>query len=145
MSSRRLSTLALLAGVVCAVAPPCVAESLAAPYVPPAPLDPSVPPQASAAIVVLREACAAWRPITLAAGPGTPGQVPAPVALPAPSQERTVCEFAVNPDQVFWQMVMMGGIAGAILFFIGLVVFSLLRGVLISAWNWRPSFGEKSW
>jgi hypothetical protein len=145
MSSRGLPMLALLAGVVCAVAPPGTAKSLAAPYVSPAPIDLGAPPQVSAAIVALREACAAWRPITLAAGPSTPGHVPTPATLPAPSPEQTVCEFAVNPDQVFWRMVIMGGIAGAILFFFSVVFFSLLHGLLISAWNWRPSFGEKSW
>ena len=41
--------------------------------------------------------------------------------------------------------MIVSGIAGAALFFISLLVFSLLRGVLISVWNWHVSIGAKSW
>jgi hypothetical protein len=40
--------------------------------------------------------------------------------------------------------MVLSGVAGAILFFVGLLVFSLLRGLLISAWNWRPRLGAQA-
>jgi hypothetical protein len=165
MSNRRLPTLALLAGVVCAVAPPCLADLRASLFGPPAPVNLDVPPQVGAAIVGLREACAAWRPITLTARPPTASplaasplaatplavsplalsRVPRPVERPYASAARTICDVAANPTEAFWPSMFFAGLAGAALFFFGLVFFSLLHGLLVSAWNWRLSIGEKSW
>jgi hypothetical protein len=184
MSNRRLPTLAPLVGVVCAVAPPCLADLRASLFGPPAPVNLDVPPQVGDAVVGLREACAAWWPITLTARPlaasplaatpldagpvavspaaasplkagpvATPlavsplalSRVPRPVERPYASAARTICDVAANPTEAFWPSMFFAGLAGAALFFFGLVFFSLLHGLLVSAWNWRPSFGEKSW
>ncbi len=189
MSNRRLPTLAPLVGVVCAVAPPCLADLRASLFGPPAPVNLDVPPQVGDAVVGLREACAAWWPITLTARPlaasplaasplaATPldagpvavspaaasplkagpvdtplavsplalSRVPRPVERPYASAARTICDVAANPTEAFWPSMFFAGLAGAALFFSGLVFFSLLHGLLVSAWNWRPSFGEKSW
>jgi hypothetical protein len=59
--------------------------------------------------------------------------------------ERALCAVADNPGQAFLRPMIVSGIAVVILFFIGLLVFSLLRGVLISVWNWRLPIGAKSW
>ena len=69
-----------------------------------------------------------------------------PVA-PAPASIRTewsVCAVAVDPMQAYLQTMVFSGVAGAILFFVGLIVSSLLRGLLISAWNWRPRLGAQT-
>ncbi len=204
MSNRRLPTLALLAGVVCAVAPPCLADLRASLFGPPAPVNLDVPPQVGDAVVGLREACAAWWAITLTARPlaasplaasplaatpldagpvavspaaaspldagpvavspaaaspleagpvATPlavsplalSRVPRPVERPYASAARTICDVAANPTEAFWPSMFFAGLAGAALFFFGLVFFSLLHGLLVSAWNWRLSIGEKSW
>ncbi len=72
--------------------------------------------------------------------------VPRPRGLEYASAARTICLVAAKPlDAFFWESLVWAGIAGAVLFFFGLVFFSLVRGLLISAWYWRPSFGEKSW
>ena len=140
MFSARLPMLALLGSVGCAIAVPSRADTIAAPFVPPAPVNPDVPPQVSAAIVVLREACAAWQLATTS--PRAAGQVPKAVpALP----ERTLCVVADNPGQAFLRPMIVSGIAVAILFSLGLVVFGLLRRVLICVWNWRLSIGANSW
>jgi hypothetical protein len=145
MFSARLPMLALLGSVGYAVAVPSRADTIAAPHVPPAPVNPDVPPQASAAIIVLREACAAWQPTGTVAAPGIAGSVPKPVPAPPAPPERTLREVAANSGQALPQPMIMSGIAGAIPFFIGLLVFSLLRGLLISVWNWRLPIGAKSW
>jgi hypothetical protein len=56
--------------------------------------------------------------------------------------ERALCAVADNPGQAFLRPMIVSGIAVVILFFL---VFSLLRGVLISVWNWRLPIGAKSW
>ena len=142
MRSARVPLVAFVVAVSIATSGTGRADTVTAPFVPPGPVNPDVPPQASAAIIVLREACAAWQPATMPALPNTAG--PMPKALGAPS-ERTLCAFAGNPGQALLQPMIMGGVAGAILFFIGLLVFSLLRAVLISVWNWRLPIGAKSW
>jgi hypothetical protein len=143
MFSARLLMLALLGSVGCAIAVPSRADTIAAPFVPPAPVNPDVPPQVSAAIVVLREACAAW---PLPPPPPISERAAGPVSKPVPAPpERTLCEVAANPGQAFRLPMIVGGIAGACLFSLGLVVFSLLRRVLICVWNWRLSIGAKSW
>ena len=142
MFSARLPMLALLGSVGCAIVVPSRADTIAAPFVPPAPVNPDVPPQVSAAIVVLREACAAWQPATATTSPRAAGQVPKAVpALP----ERTLCVVADNPGQAFLRPMIVSGIAVAILFSLGLVVFGLLRRVLNCVWNWRLPIGAKSW
>jgi hypothetical protein len=106
-------------------------------------MKPDVPPQVSAAIVVLRNACADRRqPAPLSAARGAIAPMPRPPLLPP---GRTLCEVAKNPGQAFLHPMLFSGIVGAILFFIGVLVFSLLRGVLISAWKWRMPIGTKSW
>jgi hypothetical protein len=142
MSKMRAYLFASLAAVALAASSPVQADTVAAPFVPPAPVDPDVPPQVTAAIIVLREACAAWHP------PAT-GAVSNPAQPVAPAQaqmrsEGTVCAVAVDPMRAYLQTMVFAGVAGAILFFVGLLVFSLLRGLLISAWNWRPRLGAQA-
>ncbi len=82
----------------------------------------------------------------LAVSPLALRRVPRPRGLAYASAARTICQVAAKPlDAFFWESLVWAGVAGAVLFFFGLVFFSLLHGLLVSAWNWRPSFGEKSW
>jgi hypothetical protein len=142
MSKTRAYLFASLAAVALAVSSPVKADTVAAPFMPPASVNPDVPPQVTAAIIVLREACAAWRP----APDGSVADPVRPVA-PASAQMRsegTVCAVVVDPMRAYLQTMVLSGVAGAILFFVGLLVFSLLRGLLISAWNWRPRLGAQA-
>jgi hypothetical protein len=146
MCSARLPLLALAAAVSVAGSNRVHADTLSAPFVPPAPLTSDVPHEVSVAVVALRQACASWGPATTTAAPGVAGTAPRPLTAPSPAlPERTLCEVAENPHQAFLQPMLWSGIAGAVLFFIGLLVFSLLRGMLISVWNWRLPIGAKSW
>jgi hypothetical protein len=137
MRSVRLSLLALVAAVSAAVLNTGHADSIAAPLAHPVHVRPDVPPQVSVAIVALRKACVAW-PAKTVALPKAAGTAPQPVAAQGPApQERTLCDLADNPDQVFLQPMIVGAIGGAILFPLGFVFFCCVRGSLISLWNWR--------
>ena len=141
MRSSRWPMLALLGSVACSVAATSHADPIAAPVEPPVSVSPEVPPRVTAAVAGLREACAAWRPVIAIPDDATP--VPKPVAPSPPRPERTLCDMADNPEWALLQPMIFGGVAGAILLFVGLVVFSLLRGLLISAWHWRLPLGAK--
>ena len=144
MRSARWPLLALLGSLGCALAATSRADTIAGPLVPPAAVNPDVPPQVSAAVALLREACAAWRrPVP--ATPPVAGSVPEPVAAPPPLPERTLCDVADNPDRAFLDALTLGGIFCAMLLLVGFLVFILLRDVLILARDWRLLSGMKSW
>ncbi len=144
MCSTRLLVLALLVSVACAGAL-LVADTIAGAFVAPAPVSPKVPPQVRAAIVGLREACAAWPPATRTMPLRGAPAVSMPVAEVATARERTLCAFADYPELVLLRQTIVMGMVGAILFFIGFFVFVALRGALNAVRNWRLSIGAKSW
>ncbi len=142
MCKTRAYLFASLAAVALAISGPAQADTVAAPFMPPAPVDPDVPPQVTAAIIVLREACTAWHPVP-AGAVANPAQPVAPASA-QPGSEWSVCAVAVDPMRAYLQTMVLSGVAGAILFFVGLLAFSLLRGLLIAAWNWRPRLGAQA-
>ena len=145
MRSTRLVALALVSALTVAASGAGRADTGAAPFGPPVPVKHDVPRQVSAAIGVLRKACATWRSPALTPSPMVAGIVPKPTPATPEPLERTVCEVADNPNRIYVQTAVLGGIAGAILFFFGLLLFSAVRGTLISVWNWRLPIGAKSW
>jgi hypothetical protein len=139
-----LLVLALLGSIGCAGAV-LLAVTIAAASVHPAPVNSHVPPQVRAAIVGLREACAAWPPATPTTPPRGAPALSMPVADVATLRERTLCAFADTPEQVLLRQTLTIGSVGTILFFIGFFVFVGLREALNAVRNWRRSIGAKSW
>jgi hypothetical protein len=144
MFRRRLPLLTLVATVAVTAAPPGRADTVTAPFLPPATLTPGVPHEVSVALGALRQACTAWHSAPTPPPPMKADATRQPVHPAVTPPERALCDLMLHPEHTAWSMFAASAGAGAVLFFLALVFLGMIRGVLISAWTWRFPFGVKS-
>lgn len=64
--------------------------------------------------------------------------------LPDPQPKRDTCTAISNPERAVLQLLLFGGLLGAVLTVGGLIGFCWLRGVLVSLWAGRPAHVSRS-
>ncbi len=64
--------------------------------------------------------------------------------LPDPQPKRDTCTAISNPERAVLQLLLFGGLLGAVLTVGGLIGFCWLRGVLVSLWAGRSAHVSRS-